>query len=605
MYRFVAFRWDCKDLAGATTAHRLARLLLSASADYQCVLDIRGLRVFQAVHAGGAFRAYVLKRRAGIILGKVFRFEKGGSSSNCVFDDKESTLIVESQGRRIVDHYWGHYVAFLQEADSGRTFVLRDPAGGLPCYLITAAGISVFLSDMEDCIGLKLPPFSVDWNHITAFFANNRLVTRSTGFTEVTHVHAGECLALQADHRMASSFHWNPIDIYRSGVIDDPTQALASLRLSIQHCIQAWSSCYESIVHELSGGLDSSIVAACLANGATRPDVLCFHFFTEMSEGDERPYARAAAQNAGCELVESEAVVSERPLESLFHRLRIATPARLGFLPASEQLKHRLVSERHAGAIFTGQGGDHLFQQGKSKYIAAEYVYRHGIRPELFKIVADTSRLTSRSVWSILYTAIAYGWLRRPFSPYSIFEAPSILTDDARDSLNPDAYAHPWLENSSQLPPSKAQQILSIVDCQPFYLRPCPSAEQVHPLISVPIIECSLRIPAYILAHRGRSRGLVRDAFAGNVPAKIINRYSKGGTTSYFNRLLVNNATFLRGLLLDGALVSNGILDRRELEKQLSERELILGNHMLPILNAARAEEWLRIWANVNESAAA
>jgi len=607
MYRFVAFSWNSTDLAKTVAAQRLGHLLLSTSPNWQCVFDTAGLRVFHARQAGGACHAYVLKGDVGVILGKLFDgdLDEDRIPPEPTFDDKESNLVIESQGRSLIHRYWGHYVAFLREFGGKRRFVLRDPTGGLPCYLTKAAGIDVILSDMEDCVGLPVTPFSVDWDHLAAFFVHSRLVTRSTGHKEVEQVHAGECIAIQDDGLLTRSFYWDPVDIYEAEAIEEPAEAREALRGVIRHCVNAWGSCYDSIVHELSGGLDSSIVAACLAKGGGDTEVLCFNFFTEMSEGDERVYAQAAAQSTGYELVETEACVSERTLESLFNPSRIATPARLGFLPASELLKQRLVSERHAGAIFTGQGGDHLFQQGRNKHIAAEYAHRHGLWPQLFGVVADTSRLTKQSIWSVFSAAVSYGLLRRSFDPYTIFEAPSILTDDARASLSPDAYTHPWVENARRLPASKIKQVFDIVDCQPFYLRTCPSAEQIHPLISQPIIERCLQIPTYVLAHRGRDRGLVREAFEADVPAKIINRRSKGGTSSYFNRMLVENAQFLRESLLDGALVCNGVLERRELEKQLSERELILGNGLTPILNAARAEKWLSTWAAVRQRTAA
>ena len=607
MYRFVAFSWNSTDLARTAAARRLGRLLLSTSPNWQSVFDTPGLRVFHAPQAGGACHAYLLKRNAGVVLGKLFGGDPDEDRIPCdpAFDDKESNLLVQSQGRRLVERYWGHYVAFLRAADGERRFILRDPTGGLPCFLIKAAGVDVILSDMEDCVGLKLTPFSVDWDHLTAFFVHSRLITRSTGFKEVTQLYAGECAAIADDGQLTRSFYWNPVDVYEADTIEEPAVARAALRGIIRHCVNAWASCYDSIVHELSGGLDSSIVAACLAKASARTNVLCFHYFTEMSEGDERAYARAAAHGAGCELIESEARVSETTLESQLDPSRLATPAVLGFLPASELLKQRLVSERHAGAIFTGQGGDHLFQQEKNKHIAAEYAHRHGLQPQLFGVVADTSRLTSQSIWAIFSAAVSYGLLRRSFDPHTIFRAPSILTEDARASVSTHAYTHPWVENASRLPASKISQVLDVVDCQPFYLRPCPNAEQIHPLISQPIIERCLQIPTYLLAHRGRTRGLVREAFEADVPTEIINRQSKGGTSSYFNRLLVANAPFLRESLLDGVLVRQGVLDRRELEKQLSERELILGNELHSILNAARAEKWLSTWADVRQRTAA
>jgi asparagine synthase (glutamine-hydrolysing) len=607
MYRYVAFSWESTDSAQAAAAQRLGRLLLSSSSDWQYVFDVPGLCVFHACRPGGAYRAYVLKRNAGVILGKLFDGDLDENhipSDPTPFDDKESKLLIESQGHRLVERYWGHYIAFLRVSDGERRLVLRDPTGGLPCFLTKAAGINVILSDMQDCVPLNLAPFSVDWDHLTAFFLNMRLITRTTGFREVTQLYAGECVAFDGG-AMTRSFYWDPVDVYEADVTEDADEARAALRGVIRHSVSAWASCYDSIVHELSGGLDSSIVAACLAKANVRPDILCFHYFTEMSEGDERLYARAAAHSAGFELIERKSPVSERTLESQLNPAKLATPAVLGLIPESELLKQRLVTERRAGAVFTGQGGDHLFQQTRTNLIAAEYVHRHGIRPQLLNVVRDTSQLTGQSMWSVFAAAVGFGLLKRPFDPYTVYAIPSILSDDARASGGQKAFAHPWVDNANHLPGSKKQQVFHVVDCQMFYLQHHPYAEQIHPLISQPIIERCLQIPSYVLVHRGRGRGLVREAFETDVPKEIINRYSKGATTSYFNRMLVENAPFLREFLLDGVLVREGILTRLVLERELSERELIRGKELLPILNAVRAEAWLSTWADVGQRTAA
>ena len=598
MYRFVAFNWNHLDPASTAAAKRLARSLQLNSPELQCVLDTTGLQVFHTTRAKGAYRAYALQHDTGVVLGRLFNADLDGDhrTSAVSFDEEETDQLIRSSGRRLVDRYWGHYVAFVRDPNSDRRFVVRDPTGGLSCFLTTAGSVDVFSSNIVDCVQVTPEPASVNWNHITAFFIHSRLVNETTGFDDVSQLCAGECLTI-SEHEKARSFYWDPVRIHKANTIEDVDEARAALRKVVRHCVRAWASSYDSIVLSLSGGLDSSIIAACVADGTMDVDVVCFHFFTALAEGDERAYARAAAQSCRVELVETEANASERPLGRLLNPARISTPAVMGFIPAPELLRKRLVNERHAGAVFTGNGGDHLFQQRMDKMLAAEYARRHGLTPQFFKIARNTSRMTKESIWSIYSAAIGNGLLRTSFDPYAVYEAPSFLTDDARHSLPPHAYKHPWVESALQLPASKITQILDIVDCQPFYLQPCPYAEQIHPIISQPIIELVLQIPAYLLAHRGRDRGLVREAFESDVPAKIIHRRSKGGTSSYFSRIILDNADFLRETLLDGALVQNGILNRTELESRLADGELLNGKGWRPVLNAIRAETWLSTWS--------
>ncbi len=614
MYQYAAFSWNAKDSASTASVQRLTRLLLSSSANWQEVLDLPGLRVFHVPQAGGACHAYSLKGDGGVVLGKLFErgSEDDDSPSDPSFDERESKRLLDSRGRRLVERYWGYYVAFLRTSDGQVRYILRDPSGGLPCHLMELAGVDVILSDMEDCVSLELPPFSVNWDHVIAYFLHARLITQTTGFQEVTNLYAGECLTINDAHgdvsasRVSRSFYWDPVDVYEANTIEDPNAARASLRSTVRYCVAAWASSYDSALLELSGGLDSSIVAACLAESKSDIDVLCLNYFTEMSHGDERSYAQIAARSAGFELVETETLVSEEPLESLFDRSRRATPSMLGLIPATELLKRRLIDERRAGAVFSGQGGDHLFQHDANELIAAEYAQRHGLRPRLLGVLKTTSSMTAKSIWSVGRAVTRYGLLRRPFDPYSsYFKPPAVLSEDVRQNLSTDTYDHPWVRSASHLPASKIWQVLSVVDCQPFFRMPCPNAELVHPLISQPLIERCLQIPVYVLTHRGKSRGLVREAFEEDVPAKIIRRRSKGTTTSYFARTLVENAAFLRARLLDGALMNAGILDRRELESLLSERNLISGKEMSSILTSLRAEMWLSNWEDTRQRTAA
>ena len=604
MYRYVALSWNPNDPAKVNEARRLTRLLLSSSASWQRVFDGSGLRVFHTTHPNGAFRAYSLHREQGVVLGRLFadKAAEGYVLSDAVFekfDETESERVVESRGRRLVEGYWGYYVAFIQDSDGIAQYVLRDPTGGLQCHLTESAGVTVILSDIGDCAALGLPPFSVDWGHMAAFFRQFRLVSRTTGFAEVTQLYAGECLSIKdgdAADRTSRSFYWHPVSIYEAGRIENPRKAKSTLRSTIRTCVAAWASSYDSIVHQASGGLDSSIVAACMADESLNTDVLCFNFFTEMAEGDERSYARVIAQSTGFELVECQMRVSDQKLEDLFNRTRVSSPTMLGVLAKPEQVMQRLLTERHAGAVFTGQGGDQLFQQGRSSMIAAEYAHHYGIRPPLFRIAKGISHLTQKSIWSVWATVVRYGLFGRTFDPYSQFELPSLLSDGARGMLRSSEYVHPWVSAAHRLPSSKISQVFDVIDCQRFFGRPCANGEYVLPLVSQPIIERCLQIPTYVHAHRGKSRGLVREAFERNVPAKIIQRESKGGTTSYLARLFLGDIAYLRELLLDGVLVREGMLDRRELENALSERELVRVGLLRPILCAVMAETWLSTW---------
>jgi asparagine synthase (glutamine-hydrolysing) len=600
MDRFLALIWNPEDSRKTANARRLARGLQSSSSDWCCVLETDGLQVFGRGARVGAGESYRLWGNAGVVVGKLFRSSERGdeTSSDVTFDATTSRTVIDTWGKHLADHYWGRYVAFLRDKSRRRHYVFRDPTGAVPCIFTDALGVSVFMSDLEDYIPLEAGELCINWNHIAAQFWNKRAITRETGFEKVSQVYSGECMVVE-NGAMAGSFHWEPARVYESGVIEDPEHAKKAIKHAVSSCVGAWASCYGSIIHMLSGGLDSSIVAACLSLASTRPDVVCVNLRPEAQEGDERYFAGLAARKAGFELIERQWRSSDRSLESLLDTRKHATPTMTTVFSETDRVLQRLTKERGTEAVFSGQGGDHLFQFKRNPRIAAEYVRQHGLQPELAKIVADTSRFTGKSVWNILGQALTYGLFKRRFDPYAIYEKCPLLSDDAVAALSPKAIVHPWAESADGLPPSKIEHIELIVDAQHFYLTPSQYSGVIHPLISQPVIERCLQIPTYVLIRGGVNRALVRNAFSDELPPEIAARISKGSTTNYLNRLLVENAGFVREYLLDGKLISERILNKQKVEDQLSEQALIRGSRLFDIFTAVRVETWLRTWAGV------
>ena len=65
---------------------------------------------------------------------------------------------------------------------------------------------------------------------------------------------------------------------------------------------------------------------------------------------------------------------------------------------------------------------------------------------------------------------------------------------------------------------------------------------------------------------------MARRAFYDDLPPEIRNRRNKGGIEEHLRRTLEHNRGFLRELLLDGALVRQGVVDRGRLAEVLSGR---------------------------------
>jgi len=592
MYGYVALYWSAADDLGARAAAAIEQRITAAHESWQRAFTCAGLHVFHRGANRGTHGSIALAD-SGTVLGTIFRNRpETGAKRELEFSEQVTRDILSTNGKHLVSHYWGRYVVFSRGTD-GRLTVIRDPTGALPCFYTQSDHVTVFFSHLEDYLRLVPAHLTVNWQHIADCLRYLRMACRQTGFNEISQVLAGECWT----HESSGSkpvFSWDPVSIAAGPAIEDPAAARVELRCAVETCVDAWASCYRSILHSLSGGLDSSIVLACLSSSATQPRVTCFTAYTADSEGDERSFARTAASHANCQLAE----FAHRPptdLQDVFPKQQFPSPAMVSLRLAVEDLRADLAHARNCDAIFSGQGGDHLFQRRRDYSIAAEFLHRHGLKRGIGTVLADSSRLLLKPAHRVLLHAARLRMFPGLQDPYVTRKAPHFLRADVTDSFRLGPARHPWVENASHLPRAMLHRIFDIVDCQQFYAYTCDYADLVHPLISQPLIECSLRIPSYVLACGGKDRGLARLAFADKIPAAIAARTTKGGVDAYWNDLVIGNLKFLRPFLLDGHLEAAGLIDRRVMNDLLTEQQLIRAAQPLaPVLSCLFVEGWLR-----------
>jgi asparagine synthase (glutamine-hydrolysing) len=276
---------------------------------------------------------------------------------------------------------------------------MRDPTGALPCFYAQTDHVTVFFCDLEDYLGLVAAQLTVNWEHVKDCLQYLQMASRQTGLREISQVLAGECWT-QESFRSKPVFLWDPVSIAAGVAIEDPAVARVELRGVVEFCVDSWASCYRSILHSLSGGLDSSIVLACLSSSSTRPQVTCFTAHTAGSDGDEdeRPFARMAAARANCKLAEF-AHQAPTDLSNVFPDQQCPSPAMVSLHLAVEGMQASLAHAQKCDAIFSGQGGDHLFQRRRDYSIAAEFLDRHGLTPGLGRVLADSSRMLRKPAY--------------------------------------------------------------------------------------------------------------------------------------------------------------------------------------------------------------
>ena len=605
MFRYMAFVWDETDRAQAEATQLLASQLQRTAGEWSDALLLHGMHVLYAGARAGSSEIYRLNSVGGVVLGTIF--EKCDQRSETALPKKsfppaESRQIIAAGCRTLVTSCWGRYVAFAHDPTTRKSYVVRDPTGGFPCYRTSFRGVELYFSCVEDVVRLGVLQLTIRWDFIAARVVFVFLVARETALAEVIEVLAGEHVETDCRTPVRSvtrSFLWDPLRISQTNIIDDAAVAARELRRVARTCIHSWAACYDSVLHKLSGGLDSSIVLGCLQDAPSKPAITCLNYYSTGSNGDERLFARLAASRAGVPLQERERN-SAVQIENMLDIARSAAPTfYLGPLQTSRS-EAQLAREEGAVAYFGGGGGDQLFYQAQGILSAADYLRTHGLNRRFVEVALDAAHLDRCSIWH----AIREAYRRRHSSPpwkdrAGLALHRQLVADGAVSrTLVRGGFTHPLFESVQKVPPGKLWQAYGLSVPPEFYdpLGAPDDPEQVQPLMSQPLLELCLRIPTYVLTNSGWDRAVARQAFHADVPREILRRRSKGGMEENAQEILMRNLATARDLLLDGHLTNAGLLDRRRLDEVLSDRPTRIPGAVSEIFDHLSTEVWLRSW---------
>ena len=403
--------------------------------------------------------------------------------------------------------------------------------------------------------------------------------------------------------------YWSP-----SAPCTDPVGSLSDaaslMHLETHRCVSAWASLHETILLLLSGGLDSSIVLACLHSAPSRPRVVAVNFYSE-GPGDERRFARSMVEITGTHL---EQVPSNLNIDLReFVNCALTPSPVLNFTAFDvEPAIGRMAREWSATAAFTGEIGDDVFGHAPSPEALAELLQRGNRISQVLGASLDYAELTRISVWRAMHQAHRHlRWLRR-IGTFSVYQHRQLAGQSNEAYLisqeSATAYegmltrfTHPWFQDAKAIQLGKAMLIQSLISTtssvsqSPFAAS--AEAPLMSPLASQPLVEAALRIPSHMHFAGAENGAVARAAFRSELSPLVLNRgVGKGAPAAWVRSLLDRNRAFLAELLLDGVLVQRGILDRVKVEALLSRDISRSRVGLADMIRQVYIETWLRRW---------
>jgi len=563
---------------GAEDGDRLRRDI--GTGGLSVVLDTVGLIVAVAP----ATRTLMLANK-GLVIGSVFA--PGSRQPLETASPAAAAAILGSAGGHLVDAYWGDYVAVLQR--DGDIVLVRGPFGHLPCLHATQAGGLIAASDV-DALRLAGVALSPARDAITRQLLAGDLRQNATCLSGIEEVRGGDRLTVSGKTRRREHL-WSPWTFVATARrIGDQTEAERRLRDQALSCVAQRTERTRNPLVLLSGGLDSSIVAACLA--ATDRDFACLNLMTADLAGDERIFARAVADRIDRPLVEIDMAAGCPDIERLA-RVRLPRPVARSF----EQHVYALALDQAAtlgcDALVDGGGGDNIFCSLQSASPAADCLLDPEGRAHFWRLCRDVGQLAETSHWAVAWHA--YRRSRRAAAPSPWPVDLRFLQQEALD-LAAAAVRHPWLEDNALPLPGRSAYVANLIAAQ-GYVEDGPHGAKhnaISPLVSQPLIEHCLKIPSWHWFARGRNRAAARRAFEPLLPPEVAWRESKGSPNSLLARLFETNRAFLRDHLGGGFLAEARIIDRAAVLAAIDDPRPAHGTGFGRILQLADSESWAR-----------
>jgi asparagine synthase (glutamine-hydrolysing) len=466
-------------------------------------------------------------------------------------------------------------------------------------------------SNLSDVVTLLGRPFPINPHWLERRVTCGPTSSTETPLLGVSEIRYGERLVIRGHTEPVKDVVWNPFTISSQRTVESFEQAADKLRNVTLTCARTWCAQYASIVNRLSGGFDSSTLLGCMKGASKQTRINNVTYFVPGGAADERPWAQMAAEFNGTPLIEQARSPDVR-LEDILNVKPTFAPDWLTVYLETAEAEAQLARQHAAGAAFSGDGGDALFGRHSRAYGAVEFLRKKGLRPALFGVAADTADLTDSSVWNVLANALRT-WKKGDFLDWDMDELllARQLADQARlrNYLSEARVPHYWLENVPLRSMACFHQLGVLLETpqfyNPFFDTMLPTPEPVAPLQSQPLVELCLRIPIYIHLQGGQDRALARHAFRKELPAPIREREWKDRVPGYFDQVVQRHLPFIRSTLLDGQLVKDALLNRREVENALSGSPKKIGALAAEVLDHLFVETWVRSWSREQNRAAA
>lgn len=355
-----------EEIVGVRRANlRLAHRGPDGSGEFQDTHAMLAMRRLSIIDLQGGWQPLYNEDRtlALIANGEIYNFielrqrlESLGHRFNTNSDCETILHLYEQHGLDCVKYLRGMFAFALWDSKRKRLLLARDRMGEKPIYIHETSGCLFFASELKALLASGLVEFELDPVAVNLYFHYQYVPEPMTPLKGVRKLDAACLLTVEVDPwKVEERRYWRmedapPLEGEPGSLIREQLETISEIVLRSDVPVGI----------SLSGGLDSSAIAAL----AARKYPGTMHAFTVgypgQLENDERPDARALADHLEMPVHDVELTTDE--LVSFFPELvflrddPIADIAGFGYYSVM-----KLAREHNVPVVLQGQGGDELF----------------------------------------------------------------------------------------------------------------------------------------------------------------------------------------------------------------------------------------------------
>jgi asparagine synthase (glutamine-hydrolysing) len=514
------------------------------------------------------------------------RDELGADRFRTTSDTEVILLAYRKWGTEAVSHLRGMFSFALWDESRGLLFCARDRFGMKPFHYATVGDTFLFASEAKALLPF-LPAIETDPEGLRDYLTFQFCLDGKTLFKGIRELPAGHSLEV-ANGSLRMRRYW---DVYFSPDFGHTSRFFESeLRERMADSVRVHLRADVPVGAYLSGGLDSSIVAA-LASEAGEKGLMAFNGrFAMGSDFDESDYARELADDRGLDLSVVDIDVDDfvREIRRVIYHLDypVAGPG------AFPQFMVSQAARQHRKVVLGGQGGDELFG-GYARYLVAYFeqclkaaidgtlhdgtfiVSYESILPNLaslrqykpmlqefwrdglfepmdrryFRLVSRSDEHRGEIRWDLL----------GDYSPFETFQS-IFLADNLEGESYFDRMTH--FDFKTLLP-----ALLQVED----RMSMAHGLESRLPFLDHPLVELAATMPADIKFEGGRLKRILKVAFEGLLPSRIAGRTDKMGFPTPLNQWAKGPARdFVVDILSSRAALGREFVDNRRVVRSLT-----------------------------------